>query len=83
VGTGLPAVARRFVAADVDILRGEESDHLGKDVFEEFERALLARTEDVVRAADPTRYFVGFVENYVLFLHKFEFLRDLFFVKFF
>lgn len=61
VGAGLPAGVLAFVAADVDQLRGKERDDLVEHVFEEFERALLARTEDVVRAADPTRYFVGFV----------------------
>ena len=44
-GAGAPALLRGFVAADVDILRGEESDHLGKDVFEEFERLFVADAE--------------------------------------
>ena len=52
-GAGAPALLRGFVAADVDILRGEESDHLGKDVFEEFERLFVADAEVGIEIGFP------------------------------
>ena len=52
-GAGAPALLRGFVAADVDILRGEESNHLGKDVFEEFERLFVADAEVGVEIGFP------------------------------
>ncbi len=45
LGAGAPVGLGRLVAADVDILRGEEPDHLVEHVFEELERRLAAHAE--------------------------------------
>ena len=50
-GTLPPPCARRFVAPDVDVLRGEESDHLFEDLFHEIEDRGIARAEDVAAHA--------------------------------
>ena len=47
----LPPYARRFVAPDMDVFRGEECDNLFEDLLDEFEDGGVADAEDVAAHA--------------------------------